>query len=478
MYQPFPGAEVLPVPADVQAMYDWAASKGVKWPKIIYPVRFPPGYIGSMATETIYPNEAIVTAPNDALLTVRVALESELAPVFAAEKELFSEENDYYDDLLLTSFMLYEKAKGANSEWGAFLGYQPKSPSNLQDWTTEELAELQDQDLAHDTVRSLEAHIDSWTRWKAVLSKHPDQFTEEMLALSEFTWAIRLIGTRTFGKFAAYTTFFPVGELLNHDNVETFYIYLRPGEVADSTKRYAGIVNDDDHDARLYEVNPSVELTNEVICVFNFLLNDFYEEELFNQIKVRAVEEDRQAVTLAKLRRVYRPDGMDLTESSEKEMRTCTGPNETYEKGSEVYMSYGRNSNRQLLSVYGFSLKVNHFNFAVIKTQVKYLLRTVEDGAKIQIKEFSADHYIKYKLKEKVICRDLVSALRKLWWRKGAPVDAVFRPVLLELEVEILTHGIKLLNDALNAYPTSYEEDLKLINGYSSSYYLLSFAFA
>ena len=61
MYQPFPGAEALPVPADVQAMYDLAASKGVRWSKIIYPVRFPPGYIGSIAAETIYPNEAIVT---------------------------------------------------------------------------------------------------------------------------------------------------------------------------------------------------------------------------------------------------------------------------------------------------------------------------------------------------------------------------------------------------------------------------------
>lgn len=70
-----------------------------------------------------------------------------------------------------------------------------------------------------------------------------------MLALSEYTWAIRLIGTRTFGKFAAYTTFFPVGELLNHDNVESYYIYLKPGEVADSSKRYAGLINDDDHDA-------------------------------------------------------------------------------------------------------------------------------------------------------------------------------------------------------------------------------------
>lgn len=465
MYQPFPGAEILPVPEDVQAMYDWAARKGVKWPKIVYPVLFPPGYIGSMATDTIYPGEAIVTAPNDALLTTKVALSSELNPIFMAEKAFFSEESGSYDDLLLATFMLYEKAKGESSEWGPFLRYQPKNPSNLQDWTSEELSELQDADLVHDTVKSLEAHIETWNNWKNVLSKYPDKFTEEMLALSEYTWAIRLIGTRTFGKFAAYTTFFPVGELLNHDNVETFYTYLRPGDVADCTKRYAGIVNDDDHDAWIYEIHPTIEMSNEIMCIFNFLLNDFYEEELFNLIKVKAMKEDKEHLAEVKLRRIYRPDGIDLTESSEKEMRTVVGPNETYQKGSEVYMSYGRNSNRQLLSVYGFSLRDNHFNFAVIKNQVKNLLRTPEEGAKLQVKDFSPDHYVKYKLKSKVMSLEFLNVLRKLWWKKEMPTEAMFTPTLLELENEILGKALMLLTDCLNSFATTYEEDLKLLSG-------------
>ena len=161
MYKPFIGAEILPVPSDVQAMFDWAASKGVKWPKYIYPVRFPPGYIGSMAIEDIHPGEALVTAPNDSLLTTKVAANSDLKPIIEANPALFDPASGNYDDLVLGTFLISEKFKGPRSEWAAFIGYQPKDPSNLQDWSVEELAELQDQDLILDTTKSLEAHIET-----------------------------------------------------------------------------------------------------------------------------------------------------------------------------------------------------------------------------------------------------------------------------------------------------------------------------
>ena len=244
MYQPFPGAEILPVPADVQAMYDWAASQGIKWPKIVYPVRFPPGYIGSMATDTIEPGEAIVTAPNNSLVTTRVAYESGLREIFESNKDFFGSFEDMNDDVVLASYILSEKAKGPASHIAAFIAYQPKDPSNLQDWGKADLLELQDADLMHDTEKSWELHQEQWAKWREVFLRHLDRIPEELLTLEEFTWAVRLIGTRTFGKFAAFTTFFPVGELLNHDNVQSYYVYLNQGEVADSTRRYGGIVDE------------------------------------------------------------------------------------------------------------------------------------------------------------------------------------------------------------------------------------------
>lgn len=146
MYQPVPGAERLEVPEDVQEMFEWAAARGVRWPKIVYPVRFPPGYIGSMATEEIHPNERIVIAPNNSLFTSKRAREApDLKPVFENCPESFSKSM-----LGLVTFLIWEKFKGSASEWAPFIKYQPKNPSNYQDWSDAELLELQDADAMQD----------------------------------------------------------------------------------------------------------------------------------------------------------------------------------------------------------------------------------------------------------------------------------------------------------------------------------------
>lgn len=145
MYEPFPDAERLEPNEDEQAMFDWASEQGIKWPKIVYPVRFPPGYIGSMAIDEILPGERIVTAPNSALFTSKVAKDSELKSVFTECPESFTRSM-----LVLVTYMIWEKFKGPESKWAAFIKYQPKNPTTIQDWTAEELEELQDNDLKID----------------------------------------------------------------------------------------------------------------------------------------------------------------------------------------------------------------------------------------------------------------------------------------------------------------------------------------
>ena len=127
MYNPIPNARPLPIPSSVAAMLNWAEKKGIRWPKIIYPVLFPPGYIGTMATETIYPNERIITAPNSSLMTSRLAFESQLNEVF------LNHPNEFSRSLQLMTYLLYEKSKGPSSEWHDFIGYLPEHPSNLED---------------------------------------------------------------------------------------------------------------------------------------------------------------------------------------------------------------------------------------------------------------------------------------------------------------------------------------------------------
>jgi hypothetical protein len=241
-------------------------------------------------------------------------------------------------------------------------------------------------------------------------------------------------------------------------------VYLRQDEVADATKRYGGIVDDEDHDARIYEVKPSTELSQEALVVLAYYLNQGFGDEVFNSLRDRAVRADEEELKDLRRRRTYRPAGMDLTESSDKEMRLMSGASERYEKGAEVYMSYGRNSNRQLLSVYGFSLKANHFNFLVFKTEFKNLLENERLAAKISIPDFQPDLCVRFKLKEKVLCMGLVRTLRKLWWNKNFPINAFFSPSLMELEVKVLEKGLRLLQDLQNSFPSTLEEDLGLLS--------------
>lgn len=131
--------ELLKPSIEVQQMMDWAQSEGIQWPKLHYPVRFEPGYLGSVATEDIGPGEKIVWAPNQALFTSKLAYESELRPVFDQFPELFGK-----PVLAMATFIIWEKFKGDRSRWCVFLNGQPRENSVLQDWSEEELRELQD----------------------------------------------------------------------------------------------------------------------------------------------------------------------------------------------------------------------------------------------------------------------------------------------------------------------------------------------
>lgn len=149
MYEPCPSAERLEASEDEQAMFDWAREQGIQWSKIAYPVRFPQGYIGSLALDEILPGEHIIKAQNSALLTMKSALNSDLKDIFSKCPDNFSNTM-----LALITFLISEKFKGPLSNWASFLKFQSKTPTILQDWLPEELDELQDKDLKID-VKSI-----------------------------------------------------------------------------------------------------------------------------------------------------------------------------------------------------------------------------------------------------------------------------------------------------------------------------------
>ena len=305
-----------------------------------------------------------------------------------------------------------------------------------------------------------EYYESGWAQWKKLLSKFPE-FTNEMTSLEEYTWATRVIGTRSFGKFMPHVTLFPVGELLNHDNVQTYYIYQHDHERPDASSRYSGIVDQLDHDDELLVREPVIDTKTEIF----FQLNQQYNDRTKDMEKVLAIKNlcsqvDKQEEDAAKEHKKYRPPDMDLTENDEKDASICAGPDEHYLPGSEVYMSYGRYSNRQLLSTYGFSLKVNHFNYARVKVLLQEL--TVEP----RIREFlnAVQAFVIFKLKKDWIAEEFLRSIRGLHWNFELKVESFLNPGNHDLEKKVLETGIVILNEYLKKFPTSYEEDLRLMS--------------
>ena len=70
-----------------------------------------------------------------------------------------------------------------------------------------------------------------------------------------------------------HITLFPIGELLNHDNVQTYYIYQKNTDRPDASDRYSGIVDNKDHDEDLKDNVAVVNSSLEYIFKLNFEAN-------------------------------------------------------------------------------------------------------------------------------------------------------------------------------------------------------------
>jgi hypothetical protein len=281
-----------------------------------------------------------------------------------------------------------------------------------------------------------------------------------MLDIKEYTWAFRLVATRSFGKFMPFITMIPVAEFLNHENVQTFYSYQLPEEIPDASGRYSGKKDNNDHDDDLLTQNPTTKPTWSHLS--NFLKRfDISEEPNPKLLKIfsESSEKDIKEKNDSNEHSSFRPANMDLTESNEKIACICTGPEETYRKGDQVFMTYGRYSNRQLLVSYGFGLKENKYNYASLFINVKEFLKSIDYPADLIQKDLE----VHFKLKKGNLCEKLLSFLRILLWKPDLKVDSCFEPQEISFEIQVLAHAKTLVNKTLADFPTSAGNDRKLL---------------
>jgi hypothetical protein len=455
-------AEVLPKSPEFEGYMKWALEHGIKINKVIYPVRFPPGYIGTMATERINPGDVIVSVPNSALFTSKIAEKSDLYELFQEYDDFFDEDDAHYEDLILVTYLIWEKSLGERSKWYHFIAHQPKSET-LQDWSIEELQQLQDPDAVYDAKQQMGFTLKLWGGWKKVMLKSK-VFSPAMVEFSEFLWAYRLLSTRSFGKFCPYTTFAPMAEFLNHNNTCTYYYYGTTEASSDSAKRYMNFSNGEDHDDDMVFKKAINKISCKKLVQLTCPSGIRQDSEMYKLV-IESESLDNEEKKLDEEKDYGRPDPEVLRETNEKELSIIAGGNETYEEGSEVYMSYGRYSNRMLLATYGFSLKDNIYNFARIKTSLD---RFIIGEKAYEIRSLDNNKVYLFKLKSDTLCKgkkyiEMFRAVRALNWTNNFPVNACFSPASADLEMKVIEIVLGVVNEQIDSFPTKLEEDLKIV---------------
>ena len=457
MYKQVPAAMLADRSQELEEYFKWALDNGVRLYKASYPCLFPPGYLGMVANEEVGSFEPLISVPNDVLITSHVAENSELGDLFREYDEFFDEDDVNYEDMVLVSYLIWEKFKGERSKWFHFIRNQPKSFDILQDWSVEELQMLQDAELVFDTKQQIAGCLKKYGGWKKVMLKSK-VFTPDMTDYKEFVWVYRLLATRSFGKFCPHTTFAPIAEFFNHHNTASYYYYGTNEASSESAKRYTNFFVGQDHDDDLILRKPVCEVSWKKVVKLVLQRNVERDSPLFKLIKEAEANdsEDRQRREVD----YGKPDPELLRETSEKSLSIITG-SESYEAGSQLYMSYGRYSNRMLLSTYGFALEDNVYDYARIIVPFDSLCPEENSGI---VRSLDNGNVYMFKVKSNAVCKELLKITRVLNWNEGKAIDACFSPADAEQEIKVIGIVKRILNEKLQAFPTSYEQDQALLS--------------
>jgi hypothetical protein len=403
---------------ELQALLAWAQANGVVSPKLKYPVHFPPGYPGALATELIQPHETIVQVPMSLLLNAEKGELSPIAPVYQEFPAVF-QDHPSKDMFKLVAYIIYELGKGEESFWAPFLKTFPKDVEVLSDWNEEELEELEDLFLSSEVASRKALLQGEWEVLKPALEQHSEWFPSALVNYETYFWLWKISLTRAFGRFKPSPSLIPVAEYVNHEFAYTHYIIGSP----ESTFRGFPLFDDYDHPQLDPEVcqepYPLLELTK-----LHLTLAGRVEDSAQGKDQVEMLETWCNAVSAAapnagaeaSAHSVFTALETESKEDQEMVFRLVSGENEYYEPGSQLFLFYGQYSNRQLLLNYGFTLPFNVYNFALVFLNLKQFANKFP-----RLSEADPGKYLVFKMRELQLCTGtsylaFINTVRALYW--------------------------------------------------------------
>lgn len=277
----------------------------------------------------------------------------------------------------------------------------------------------------------------------------------EMLKWEEFNWAWKLLTTRAFGKFLPGTSLVPIAEYFNHSNTQTYYCYTSESEETHSELRYSKFLESEDDDEEWLERESHFLFLAEKLVNLQELGNGGL--KLLDSLKVEATAIDNSDY-LHQLRKKEAEDGK-VEENHKKLFRIVAG--EDFRQGEQVFLSYGRYSDKQLLSYYGFTLIDNCYNYVRVSLRMQEI---APDDLKPRISLLNYKEKCLFKIKPHCLNKELLRTIRGLHWNPHMNRDAMFSPENLELELNSLTVYNRTINAKLLGFLTTLEEDRMLLN--------------
>lgn len=236
---------ILKKAQSMQELFEYSQAKGVTLnPKLAYPTRFYPGYLGILATESLSPYETILTASKDSFLSINLSNTYPVKQIFIDYPEDFAD-GDGGENNRFIAFILSELSKGPDSPWHTYLKNLPTDIEVLSDWTETELLELQDDVLVQYNLNKNVQENECNQAIQDIFKQYPSIIKPEFV--DHVAWAWKVICTRAFGRCLPFLSLIPVADYFNHANVETNYYY----GVVDDEDHCEFEVNDEDHDTPL-----------------------------------------------------------------------------------------------------------------------------------------------------------------------------------------------------------------------------------
>ena len=142
-----------------------------------------------------------------------------------------------------------------------------------------------------------------------------------------------------------------------------------------------------------------------------------------------------------------------------------------FDPGAQLYFCYGRLSNRSALLRYGFALEYNKYEHIHLKMPYMSYIKGAEWLVN-RIKYFKLSKYMRFKLKRTKVNVCLINFCKGIYFNLDyTNYDNLLKPISLDLELKGVRRAYEFLQEFIESYSKTPEENKKVLQDPNASYH-------